>query len=618
MFLQMFDSDLHLLAISLLALAVGPVLHQLARIKGTMLAALDGFVYVSMGGVIFLHIVPESYELAGWWSLLAVLVGLLGPGLIEHRLRGLARQAHAVALLLALVGIGLHGFMDGLALGGGDHEHHMLPMAILLHRLPVGLAVWFLLRPAYGLGVALGLLALIGVATLAGFALGEAAVGGLANRSLGLFQALVAGSLLHVVVHRSYPIEEAASTPQAARRHAGTGALVGLFFLWALTSDLLGPAGREAAGMFGSLALESAPALLLAYAGAGLAYTLLPQASLQWLRRGNSFSQAMRGIGFGLPLPICSCGVVPIYRTLVAQGVPAAAAMSFLVATPELSLDAVLISLPLLGGPFTAVRVVCAGLVALAVGWGIGRLVRPLQQSQVEAEERDDDRSAGQRIVAGLRTGFGEVVDDTAPWIVLGLGVAALMTPFLTVDWLASIPAGLEVVLFALLGIPTYVCASGATPLVAVLILKGVSPGAALAFLLTGPATNLTTFGVLARLHGPRIAVGFGAAIMSIAVALGYVVNEALSLPQTSAVGVVEGHEWWSLEGMAVLGLGALFALSLLRRGPRGFVGEIFASDEEQEHDHGHEHGHEHNYEHEHNHQHHCCPADGLASEAHT
>ena len=594
MFLQMFDSVHHLLVVSLLALGIGPVLHQLARVKGTMLAALDGFVYVTIGGLVLLHIIPESYELAGWWTLVALLAGLVGPGLVEHWLRGMARQAHAAALLLALVGIGVHGFTDGLALGHarGDHEHHMLPLAIVLHRVPVGLAVWFLSRPVYGVRVALGLLVLIGTATVLGFVLGEAAVGGLANQGLGLFQALVAGSLLHVVVHRSYSIEEAAATQRAARRHAGVGALGGLVFLWALVGDHLGPVGQKAAAMFAQLALESAPALLLAYVGAGLVYALLPRASIAWMRRGNSLSQAARGMGFGLPLPICSCGVVPVYRTLIVQGVPASAAMSFLVATPELSLDAVLISLPLLGGPFTAVRVACAALVALLIGWCIGRLVAPPAVARPASEEHDADRPLAQRRIAGLRVGLGEVVDDTAPWIVLGLGVAALMDPLLSADWLARIPPTVEVGIFALLGIPTYVCASGATPLVAILIFKGASPGAALAFLLTGPATNLTTFGMLSRLHGVRVAAAFGIGIMTLALALGYLVNLALDLPSELVVNEVAGHGWWSLGGASLFALFTLFALSLLRRGPRAFVGDIFAADED---DHAHDHNHENN-----------------------
>ncbi len=602
MFFQMPISEYYLLIASLLALAIGPILHHLAGAKGTMLAALDGFVYVTMGGLIFLHIVPESYELAGWWAFLALLLGLLGPGLVEHRLHGLASKAHAAALVLALLGIGLHAFIDGLALGHGEggHQHQTLPLAVVLHRLPVGLALWFLLRPAYGLRTALGLLALISAATLAGFALDEV-VGGLANRGLGLFQALVAGSLLHVVVHRSYPIAEASSTPEAARRHAGVGALGGLVFVWVLTAAELGPAGQEAVAMFWSLALESAPALLFAYLGVGLIYALMPSTSLAWLRRGTSFSQALRGMGFGLPLPICSCGVVPVYRTLVAQGVPVSAAMSFLVATPELSLDAVLISLPLLGSTFTVLRVVCAALVALLVGWGIGRLVHSQRAQQPLADQRDG-HSLGSRIVEGLRTGLGSVVDDTAPWIILGLGVAALMAPFLKVAWLAQIPEGLEVGIFALLGIPTYVCASGATPLVAVLILKGVSPGAALAFLLTGPATNLTTFGLLARLHGLRMAIYFGATIMVLAVALGYGVNTIMPESLAQSVDPTANPGWWSLEGVALLLLVALFLRSLLRRGPRLFVGELFAGDREEEDGHCHDHDHEHEHDHRHAH----------------
>ena len=142
-----------LLVLSLLALVIGPALHQLARATGTMLAVLDGFLYVTTGGIVLFHILPETYHLSGWPVFIALALGLLGPMWVEHQLEDFARQAHTVALLLALVGIGLHGFTDGLALGQGGHEHageYMLPWAVILHRLPVGLMVWFLLRPVYG------------------------------------------------------------------------------------------------------------------------------------------------------------------------------------------------------------------------------------------------------------------------------------------------------------------------------------------------------------------------------------------------------------------------------------------------------------------------------------
>ena len=97
------------------------------------------------------------------------------------------------------------------------------------------------------------------------------------------------------------------------------------------------------------LMLETSPALLIGYALAGALKVALPRASLGWVSRGGSLSQAVRGMAFGIPIPICSCGVVPVYQGLVKRGVPAAAGMAFLVATPELGIESLLLSIPLLG-----------------------------------------------------------------------------------------------------------------------------------------------------------------------------------------------------------------------------------------------------------------------------
>ena len=596
------------LLVSLLALAIGPMLYQLAHRLKSMLAALDGFVFATIGGLVLLHLIPDSMERAGWWALVWALAGLLGPGLIERRLKGLAEQAHVVALLLALVGIGLHAFMDGWALvvpqeAGEVAHHHMLPMAVVLHRLPVGLTIWFLLRPLYGAGTALAALGLVAVATTAGFA--SSGILDMGSSGWGLFQALVAGSLLHVVVHRSYPI--AAQEISALRRRfaSGIGGVAGLALLWSITAEHgLAPTLRTASEIFYALARESAPALLLAYVAAGLVYGLLPEASIAWMSRGKNLSQAFRGVGFGLPVPVCSCGVVPVYRSLVHQRVPLSAAMSFLVATPELSFDAVMITLPLLGGEFTVVRIVCAAAVALVIGWGMGKLARlskPITIAQ-GSEQGEGTTNNWQRFKEGMRSGLGEVVDSTAPWIIVGLAIAALMDPLLEGGWLVLIPPSAEVVIFALLGIPTYVCASGATPLVAVLVYKGVSPGAALAFLLTGPATNITTFGVLSDLHGRRIAIIFGGAIIGLAVGAGGLVNVFMPAIDVSPIAESEDLAWWSLEGVSLALLAGLFLFSLTRQGPRAFVGELFPMDEE---DHGHGH-HDHAHD-DQDHKDHCA-----------
>jgi uncharacterized membrane protein YraQ (UPF0718 family) len=580
----MIESEHNLLVLSLLVLAVGPIVYQVSRFASATSAVLDGFVYATIIGLVLIYILPHSIGLGGWPAAVAAVTGLLAPTVLERRLHNMARQVHSLALLLGLVAIALHAFTDGLALttvtasenatavGGG----HMLPMAILIHRLPIGLTVWFLLRPLYGIKAAVGTLLLVAAATAVGFASGDALAGVLENgNGFGVFQAFVAGSLLHVVLHRSYPVVGAGT--DSARWQAGLGALGGGVLLWSMTSaHELGPQALVALNVLHSLALESAPALVFAYVAAGAVYGLLPRASLAWMSRGRSLSQALRGVAFGLPLPICSCGVVPVYRSLVVRGVPATAAMSFLVATPELSLDAVLISLPLLGSDMTIVRVVGAGLVALAVGWGLGRLVPAMPDAADPPPEAQHHRESALQRLKGVWAGMQEVIDSTVPWILLGLALAAAASPLLDAGWIASLPAGLEVELFALLGMPVYVCAAGATPLVAILILKGVSPGAALAFLLTGPATNVTTFGVLSQMHGRRVALAFGALITLLAVALGRLVNALPSL-DTGQAAIGHSHiDGSALSQIALAVFVTLCILSLLRQGPRKFIGELF------------------------------------------
>jgi uncharacterized membrane protein YraQ (UPF0718 family) len=314
---------------------------------------------------------------------------------------------------------------------------------------------------------------------------------------------------------------------------------------------------------------------------------------LAWMQRGSRHGQALRGVAFGLPLPICSCGVIPLYQSLIKQRVPATAAMAFLVATPELGLDAVLISLPLLGTDFTIMRVVAAVFVALLVGIVVGRLAdRAADSDQEPHEALDRPESFSKRLVQGLRYGFVEVVDHTGPWIILGIVVASLVGPLFDNPWLVGLPMGVDIVLFTLLGMPTYVCASGATPLVAVLILRGASPGAALAFLLAGPATNVTTFGVLSKLHGRKIAFLFALVIAGLAIGLGFLVNVLVGHSGGLDLPELHSDEPSLLKMGALIGLGVLYILSILRQGPRGFMAQVhspFQSEDEHCHD-GHSH----------------------------
>jgi hypothetical protein len=596
-----------LLLISLIALVAGPVVFRLAGAARSTLAFLDGFVVVAIVGLVAIHIVPHAIAAAGLGALGFGLLGLLGPGLAERLLHRAARHTHTATVVLAIIGLTLHAFFDGVALAEphGGESSEMLAIAVVVHRLPVAITIWWLLRPGLGFGLAAGALTALGVSTVIGFSAGDAIAGMLEEQWLGYLQSLIAGSVLHVVFHRPHP----SIAPPATGRwrvHAGAGAVLGLVMVIALSKTHLplhaATEGLAVGATFLALSLESAPALLLAFAMAGVVQVLLPRATLGWMRTGKPATESMRGMLFGLPLPICSCGVIPIYESLVKQAVPASAAMAFLVATPELGLDAVLISLPLLGTELAIARVVAAALIAFVVGWLIGRMAeRDTPGVVTAAPPAQPPGPLLARIRAGIGFGFGEIVDHTVPWLLLGLAVASLVEPMLRGEWIAALPFGVDVVLFALLGMPSYVCASGATPFVAVLIHKGVSPGAAIAFLLTGPATNVTTFGILSRLHGRRVAIAFGATVAAGSIGLGFAVNAILPSAAGFALHEAAREGPGYLSVAALIALGVVFLLSLLRQGPRGYIGQILApyghgghdhcddgcADDDRDHDHG-------------------------------
>ena len=572
-----------LLLASIAALGLGPLAYRLARRTGTLLAVLDGFVFVAIGGLVILSVLPEAMAQGGWPIAGFVLIGFAGPTVAENLFHRAAKGTHVATLILGLLGLCLHALLDGVTLGGsGAQGNAQLTAAVVLHRFPVGLAIWWLLRPHFGTGLAGLALSVVAAATGLGYSLGPAFMTSLTGPSIAWFQAFVAGSLLHVVLFRPH-LDGQGATPAAGptRRLEGVGAVLAVVFLGAILagdietggSDL----GSKVMGTFLELAIESAPALLLAYIAAGVIGVFLPSSSLAWMSRGGTGLQAVRGMAFGLPLPICSCGVVPLYRTLITKGVPPAAAMAFLVATPELGLDAIFISIPLLGPHMTLIRVIGAAVVALSVGWVVGGIVRSTGRDPqgVESDMTGVTDPLGGRVRKALRVGLGDVVDDTAPWILAGLGVAALAAPFLDGAPLALLPRGVDVLLFAVLGVPTYVCASAATPLVAVLLIGGLSPGAALAFLITGPATNITTFGVLTRLHGRRAAMTFSLAIIGASVGLGYLVNGFFADIQRVSLDILVPETVSTLKIAAVIGLALTFAASLLRRGPRGFIAEL-------------------------------------------
>lgn len=610
---------------TLAALVIGPLLVGFVGERRSTIPFLDGFVVLAVPGLLFVHFVPAAVEHLQFATLAALVLGFMAPVLLERISHDYHGRTDRLALALGVTGLALHAAIDGAALPGLQGvEGLAFGAAIVLHRIPVGLAVWWLASSRLGRAQAIASLALMMGVTALGYLGGNEFAAFIGSDGVELYQALVGGSLVHVVFHRSHRSDPAPVT-SFVRRSEGSGAIVALALLVAVigvegaSSSAEMAAADHAHGGPGFLArlfvlsAESAPALLAAYLFAGVLHAFLPSTSIRWMSRGGPLSAAGRGMVVGLPLPICSCGVVPLYRTLVQRGAPPAAAMAFLVATPELGLDAIFLSIPLLGPQMAGLRLVAAAAAALLVGWWVGGRLRAHPALPVVDESAGTSATLAERTRLALRTGLGEVVDHTAPWIVVGLGIAALAAPLLESGWLGALPPFTDVLIFSLLGFPVYVCASSATPLVATLLATGLSPGAAIAFLITGPATNATTLGVVGGVHGRRVALGFAAVLVGFAVSAGLLINATIgALPVPSLAELVDEVPG-PIQRVSLALLGLLVVSSIWRRGIRSFVGELREGlgagshnhDHSHDHDHGHGHGHSHDHGHTHGHHHH-------------
>lgn len=581
--------------LAIAALALGPVLAAVSQKRPGLHAALDGFVIATVGGLCLFHLLPHAFETLAAWAIPVAVGGFVLPWIFE---RGLHRHTESrFLLLIALAGLIVHAAIDGAALGvgghaaaelgsHGDHLHGpgtsqshgalALTLAIVVHRLPVGLLIWVTVRPALGRAAALILLGLLGVFTVVGAAMSRPVLDLMEGHLVvGVLEALLAGGLLHVVLDHGHH-------PRGGNAASAFGALSGLVLFLVLpleAAPVLAGAGLATL----ELLLEASPALLIGFAGAGL-LSLVPEERLSRLMTGrNVVTSALRGVIFGLPLPICSCGVVPLYRGLMQKGVPAAAAIAFLIATPELGVDALVISVPFLGIPLTITRLVAAVILAMVAGILAGLLTRsepapapvPVEPPPDCCDDEPTAAAPG-KLRRAARYGFVESVDDLGPWILAGILIAGLLTPLFDPAWSQKIPAGADVPLFAILAAPVYVCASAATPVASVFITKGISAGAVVAFLLTGPATNVTTFGAIRGRHGTSVTTAVLLGIVATTLALGFAINGLGVVDEAAAAATASDHHDHGPLHWAAAGLfGLVLLASFFRQGARGFLATL-------------------------------------------
>jgi zinc transporter ZupT len=190
------------LLLSLAALGVGPLLHAAVTSVRPALDAIDRVVFVAVVGLVMWKLIPHAWEEAGWVSLPVVVGAWLTLFLVERALRERAERADEAAALLAFAGFAIHETLDGVALATSAGAGAILLSALVLHRLPVGLTVWLMLKPLHGTrGALLGLSVLV-VGTIAGYVAGAELNRALEGTWAGILQAAVCGALLHLALHR--------------------------------------------------------------------------------------------------------------------------------------------------------------------------------------------------------------------------------------------------------------------------------------------------------------------------------------------------------------------------------------------------------------------------------
>ncbi len=186
------------LILSIVSLLLGPLIYAAGRKNKIARRLLDGLIILSIAVIIFVQIIPEALTQGGVTAILIIVLGLAFPMLLERLFRRATDTAHLMIVALAAIGLFVHAAVDGLALltenGVG------LAYAIVLHRLPVGMAIWWVVRPGLGTPIAVGVFALVILATTAGYFMGESVVQLAEARTVALFQAFVSGSLIHVVI----------------------------------------------------------------------------------------------------------------------------------------------------------------------------------------------------------------------------------------------------------------------------------------------------------------------------------------------------------------------------------------------------------------------------------
>jgi uncharacterized protein len=282
---------------------------------------------------------------------------------------------------------------------------------------------------------------------------------------------------------------------------------------------------------FWYLLLEMAPWLLLGFTFAGLLHVFMPNGSIRKYMGGRNLKSVVYASLLGVPLPLCSCGVIPTGISFNKEGASKGATVSFLISTPQTGVDSILATYSMLGLPFALIRPVVAFLSGI-FGGVITNMITKDEAAKIAElplvnNEEKIHRSKLRRM-AGYA--YRDFLMDIADWLIIGFAIAALIAWLLPENFFTLYLHNqfLSMLIVLAAAVPLYVCATGSIPIAAVLMMKGLSPGSALVFLMAGPATNVATMTVIGKAIDKKTLIIYLITICSSALFFGWLTNQFL------------------------------------------------------------------------------------------
>lgn len=296
---------------------------------------------------------------------------------------------------------------------------------------------------------------------------------------------------------------------------------------------------------------EMSPYILLGFILAGVLHVFVRPAQMSRHLAGRGWKPVLKAALLGIPLPLCSCGVLPTAISLRRQGASKGASTSFLIATPQTGVDSIAATYALLGLPFAILRPIAALAGSVFGGIAVDRSDAG-DNTETDIHLADDDAVPATfvgKVVESVRYGLVDMVASVGKWLVIGLVVAAVITVAVPDTLFLSLSAHpfLAMAVMVIVAVPMYICATGSIPIAMSLMLKGLTPGVAFVLLMAGPAANFASVILLRKNLGKRATNVYVASVVFTAMAFGIIIDYLLpaswfALPSGAAAAQAACH----------------------------------------------------------------------------